>query len=136
LDEEQVMPPYRHTIPVATSALFFVCLMLHAQAGVSPQAFTPYNDVEAYKVYESLLPGNWTVTAARARRLLQAQAGSTVRLRPALRPASESASLLHPLFGSFHSFAVLNQTNWLLEPRFNLGAKNMRWRCTSRAWAS
>jgi hypothetical protein len=131
------MPPYRHTIPVATSALFFVCLMLHAQAGLSPQAFTPYNDVEAYKVYESLLPGNWSVTAARARRLMQAQAGSAVRLRPALRPASESASLLHPLFGSFHSFAVLSQTNWLLEPQFNPGTgKNMRWRCTSRAWAS
>jgi hypothetical protein len=133
LDEEQVMPPYRHTIPVATSALFFVCLMLHAQAGLSPQAFTPYNDVEAYKVYESLLPGNWTVTAARARRLLQAQAGRPVRLRR----ASESASLLHPLFGSINSFAVFNETNWLLEPRFNPGAwKNMRWRNTSRAWAS
>lgn len=109
------MPHHRHTIPVATSALLFVCLMLHAQASLSAQAFAPYNDAEAYKIYESLLPTDWTVTVGHARRLLiQAQTGSTDFC---LKPAPESAALLQPLFDSF---VALNKTSWLLQPKFNL----------------
>ncbi len=48
------MPHRRHTITVASSTLFFVCLVLHAQAGLYSQASIPCNDAEAYKVYESL----------------------------------------------------------------------------------
>ena len=59
----------RHTITVASSTLFFVCLMLHTQTGLHAQASTPYNDAHARKVYESLLPADWTLTAAHARRL-------------------------------------------------------------------
>jgi hypothetical protein len=155
------MPHHRNTINVATSALFFVCLMLHAQAGLSSQAFTPYNDAEAYKVYESLLPADWTVTVARARRLLIQAQGSSTDVRP--NPSPESAALRQPLFGSF---AALNRANWLLQPKFNLAIsasredlqsffkpgddggtfrvlekrdglwKNMRWMGTSCAWAS
>jgi hypothetical protein len=110
------MPHHRHTIPVATSALLFVSLMLHAQASLSAQTFAPYNDAEAYKVYESLLPTNWTVTTAHARRLLiQAQTGS---IDFCLKPAPESAALFQPLFDSF---VALNKTTWLLQPKFNLG---------------
>ena len=58
----------RHTITVASSTLFFVCLMLHAQTSLYSQTSTPNNDVEAYKVYESLLPADWTLAVAHARR--------------------------------------------------------------------
>jgi hypothetical protein len=108
------MPHHRHTIPVATSALLFVSLMLHAQASLSAQAFAPYNDAEAYKVYESLLPADWTVRVAHARRLLiQTQTGSTDFC---LEPAPESAALLQPLFDSF---VALTKTTWLLQPKFS-----------------
>src|SRR5271170_3657837 len=82
------MPRHRHMIPVATSAFFFVCLMLHAQTGLSSQSFSLSNDGEANKVFESLLPNDWSVTVAHARRLLvQAQAGRTnFRLRSAVFP--------------------------------------------------
>jgi hypothetical protein len=123
------MPHHRHTIPVATSALLFVCLMLHAQASPASQAFTPCKNAEAYKVYESLLPNDWTATLRHGRRFLI---------------GSESAALFHPLF---HSFVALDKANWLLQPQSNLAVpyvlektdglwKNMRWMGTSRAWAS
>jgi hypothetical protein len=84
------MPHRRHTITVATSTLFFVCLVLHAQTNLYSQTFLAYNNPEAYKVYESLLPTDWTVTAAHARRLLvQAQTGSPDF---GLKPDSESST--------------------------------------------
>jgi hypothetical protein len=105
------MPHRRHTITVATSALFLVCLMLHAQAGPASQAFTPYNGVEAYKVYQAL-PGDWTRTVAHARRLLlQARAGRTgFRLSP-----PEPAALQHSLFGSLDLLVALNKWQGLSE---------------------
>jgi hypothetical protein len=110
------MPHRRHTITVATSALFFVCLMLHAQANPNSQTLLPYNNPEAYKVYEALLPTDWTVTVAHARRLLiQAQTGS--RPNFCLKPAPESAVLLQPIFDSF---VTLIDTSWLLQPNFEL----------------
>jgi hypothetical protein len=111
------MPHRRHTITVATSALFFVCLMLHAQANPNFQTLLPYNDAEAYKVYEALLPTDWTVTAAHARRLLiQAQTGSIPDF--CLKPGSDSAALLQPVFDSF---VVLSKNTWLLQPNVKLG---------------
>ena len=110
------MPHRSHTITVATSALFFVCLMLHAQANPNSQTLLPYNDAEAYKVYEALLPTDWTVRVAHARRLLiQAQTGSHPDL--CLKPAPESTALLQPIFDSF---VTLNKTSWLLQPNFEL----------------
>jgi hypothetical protein len=50
------MPHRRHTITVATSALFFVCLVLHAQTNLYCQTLLPYNDAEAYKVEALLQP--------------------------------------------------------------------------------
>ena len=50
------MPHRRHTITVATSALFFVCLVLHAQTDLYSQTLLPYNDAEAYKVEALLQP--------------------------------------------------------------------------------
>jgi hypothetical protein len=103
------MPHRRHTITVATSTLFFVCLVLHAQTNLYSQTFLAYNNPEAYKVYEALLPTDWTVTVAHARRLLiQAQTGS--KLDFCLKPDPESAALLQPVFDSF---VTLNKTNWL-----------------------
>ncbi|WP_158792519.1 hypothetical protein [Granulicella sp. L60] len=110
------MPYRRHTITVATSALFFVCLMLHAQANPNSQTLLPYNDAEAYKVYEALLPTDWTVTVAHARRLLiQAQTGSGPNF--CLKPDPESAALLQPVFDSL---VALSKTAWLLQPNFGL----------------
>jgi hypothetical protein len=110
------MPHRRHTITVATSALFFVCLVLHAQTNLYSQTFLACNNPEAYKVYESLLPTDWTATVAQARRLLlQAQNGSTLDF--CLKPDPESAALLQPVFDSF---VTLSKTIWLLHPNFKL----------------
>ncbi len=132
----------RHTITVASSTLFFVCLVLHAQAGLYSQASIPHNDAEAYKVYESLLP-DWTLTVAHARRLLiQAQTGRT---EFCLKAAPESSAFLQPLFDSFVAYG---KTPSVLQPKLNLSApyeftrradrvyESMRWRGTSCAWAS
>ena len=136
------MPHRRHTIKVASSTLFFVCLVLHAQAGLCSQATIPCHDAAAYKVYESLLP-DWTLTVAHARRLLiQAKNGSTDFC---LKAAPESGAFLQPLFDSF---VAHNKTSSVLQPQLNLSApyefasradriyESMRWRGTSCAWAS
>jgi hypothetical protein len=90
--------------------------MLHAQANPNSQTLLSYNDPEAYKVYEALLPTDLTVTAAHARRLLiQAQTGSHPNF--CLKPAPESAALLQSVFDSF---VALSKTTWLLQPNFRL----------------
>jgi hypothetical protein len=136
------MPHRRHTITVASSTLFFVCLVLHAQAKLYSQASIPCNDAEACKVYESLLPDS-TPTVAHARRLLMhAKTGSTDF---SLKAAPESAAFLQPLFDSFVAYS---KTSSALQPKLNLSApyefasradriyESMRWRGTSCAWAS
>jgi phage I-like protein len=127
------MPRHRHMIPVATSAFFFVCLMLHAQTGLSSQSFTLCNDGEANKVFESLLPNDWTVTVAHARRLLiQAQAGRTnFRLKPAVFHAHRTIAAIDN--GSSNlcvasAFYVLDKNDGLWQ--------KMRWMDTSCPWAS
>ncbi len=129
------MPRHRHTIPVATSAFFFVCLMLHAQTGLSLQSATLYNDGEANKAYESLLPDNWTVTVAHARRLLiQAQTGRTnFHLKPPVFKADGIIATLDKgrICGNLcdgGAFYVLENKNGLWE--------KMRWMDTSCPWAS
>ena len=129
------MPRHRHTIPVATSAFFFVCLMLHAQTGLSLQSATLYNDGEANKAYESLLPDEWTVTVAHARRLLiQAQTGRTnFHLKPPVFKADGIIATLDTghICGNLSdggAFYVLENKNGLSE--------KMRWMDTSCPWAS
>jgi hypothetical protein len=107
------MPHRRHTITVATSALFFVCLMLHAQANPNSQTLLSYNDPEAYKVYESLLP-DWISTAHPRRLLIEAQTSSPTFC---LKPDPKSEALLQPIFDSF---VALSKTTWLLQPNFRL----------------
>src|SRR5271154_5393211 len=126
------MPRHRHIIPVATSAFFFVCLMLHAQTGLSLQSATLYNDGEANKVFESLLPNDWTVTVAHARRLLvQAQAGRTnFHLKSAVFNARGTVAAIYKgsnLCGA-STFQVLDKNDGLSE--------KMRWMDTSCPWAS
>jgi hypothetical protein len=136
------MPHRRHTITVASSTLFFVCLVLHAQAKIYSPASIPCNDAEAYKLYKALLP-DWTLTAAHARRLLiQAQTGST---DVCLKAVPESGAFSQPLFDSFVAYS---KTSSALQPKLNLGTpykfasradriyESMRWRGTSCAWAS
>jgi hypothetical protein len=106
--------------------------MLHAQANPNSQTLLPYNNPEAYKVYEALLPTDWAVTVAHARRLLiQAQTGSTL----------DSVA-----FNADKTIAVVNMghscgnrcgggTFYVLEKKDGIW-KNMRWRGTSCAWAS
>jgi hypothetical protein len=133
------MPQQRKTIPIATSALLFVCLMLHAQAGLSAKAFAPYNDVEAYNAYQSLIPNDWTITAAQARRLvIQAQTSGyhlSVRgyiLSPIAFGADRTIAACIDRSGNnicgqatFHGFEKQDRV-------FN----NLEWMGTSRAWAS
>jgi hypothetical protein len=142
------MPHRRHTITVASSALFFVCLMLHAQTRLYSQTSTPSNDPESYSVYESLLPADWTLAVAHARRLLLQTGASDLRLKSHL----ESAALLQffksrstgwktlaeqdPYSGDSQvSFSPLIGTFYVLENKDDIWT-NMRWQGTSRAWAS
>jgi hypothetical protein len=126
------MPRHRHMIPVATSAFFFVCLMLHAQTGLSLQSFPLYNDGEANKVYEGLLPNDWTVTVAHARRLLiQAQAGrNDFHLKPPVFKADGTIATIANSrnAGSGNAFYLIRKKNCLW--------KKMRWMNTSCPWAS
>jgi hypothetical protein len=127
------MPRHRHMIPAATSAFFFVCLMLHAQTGLSSHSFTLCNDGEANKVFESLLPNDWTVTVAQARRLLvQAQAGRTnFRLKPAVFHAHGTIAAIYKGSSTLcagSAFYVLDKNDGLRE--------KMRWMDTSCPWAS
>jgi hypothetical protein len=126
------MPHRRHTITVATSALFFVCLVLHAQTNLYSQTLLAYNNPEAYKVYESLLPTDWTVTVAHARRLLsQAQTGST------LDSVAFNTDKTIAVVNMGHSCGSLcgGGTSYVLEKKDGIW-KSMRWRGTSCAWAS
>jgi hypothetical protein len=155
------MPHRRHTITVATSALFFVCLVLHAQTNLYSQTFLAYNNPEAYKVYEALLPTDWTVAHAR-RLLLQAQTGaSSEDLQAFFKPGGTSWEGLAKRYpNSAHSYIVLSPvafnvdktiavvnmddncgslcgggTFYVLEKKDGIW-KSMRWRGTSCAWAS
>ena len=116
----------RHTITVASSTLFFVCLMLHSQTSLHAQASTPYNDAEARKVCESLLPADWTLTAAHAR-----------RLHIALSPAAFHIVTTIAVINSEHTRDILSgeNTSYILENKHGIW-NSMRWRSTSRAWAS
>jgi hypothetical protein len=135
------MPHQRKTIPIATSALLFVCLMLHAQAGLSAQAFAPYNDVEAYNAYQSLISDGWTVTAAQARRLvIQAQTSGypiSVRGYIVLSPIAFSAdkTITAACLSQSGNKLCSQATFHVLEKKDGVW-KNMRWMGTSRAWAS
>lgn len=126
------MPHRRHTITVATSALFFVCLVLHAQTNLYSQTLLAYNNPEAYKVCEALLPTDWTVTVAHARRLLlQAQTGS--KLDPVAFNADKTIAVVY----MGHSCGSLcgGGTFYVLEKKDGIWS-SMRWRGTSCAWAS
>jgi hypothetical protein len=130
----------RHTITVASSTLFFVCLMLHAQTGLASLASNPSNDAAARKVYESLLPADWTLTVAHARRLLsQAKTSKSVRSYIVLAPfafniaASNIAAFTHT--GHTGDLSSSAATFYSLEKNDGLW-NSMRWRVTSRAWAS
>jgi len=126
------MPHRRHTITVATSALFFVCLVLHAQTNLYSQTLLPCNDAEAYKVYEALLPTDGTVTIGHARRLIiQAQTGST------LGSVAFNADKIIAMVYLGHGCGSLDGggTFRVLENKDGT-SKNMRWRGTSCAWAS
>lgn len=111
----------RPTITIATSALIFFCIALQAQSGATSQKFTPYNDAEAYKIYASLLPADWTVHVAPA------------QLSPVAFHANSTFAVVytghscgsHCGAGTFHLLAKKDGI-W----------KNQHWQGTSRAWAS
>jgi hypothetical protein len=138
------MPHHRQTIPVAMSALFFVCLVLHAQASLCSQAFTPYNDAEAYKIYGGLLSNDWTATVVQARRLLiQAQTG---RSDSARRYIVLSPGVFHPVTFNLDKTIAAVAIGYEHGDLCNEGTavpakkdglwKNSRWMGTSCAWAS
>jgi hypothetical protein len=113
----------RHTITVASSTLFFVCLVLHAQTGLHAQASTPYNDAHARKVYESLLPAVAFNTAAFN--------------SAAFHPAAFHIATAIAVVGTDHTQDLLSGENisYVLENKDGIW-NSMRWRSTSRAWAS
>lgn len=112
----------RPTITIATSALIFLCIALHAQAGVLSQKAVSYSDAEAYKIYESLLPTGWTVHVASA------------QLSPVAFHANRTFAVVYmahscgSLCGGDSFFHVLEKKDGVW--------KNLRWKGTSCAWAS
>ncbi len=141
------MPQRRHTITVASSTLFFVCLMFHAQTRLYSQASSPNSDAG---IYETLLPADWTAAVAHARRLLLQTQPGTPGLR--LKSSMESASLLaffksrstawkNLLERTPHSAGSQIALSPVIASLYVLNNKegireNMRWQNTSRAWAS
>jgi hypothetical protein len=134
--------PRRHTITVAGSTMFFVCLMLHAQTRLYSQTSNPGNDV---KVYESLLP---------------AEFASREDLQSFFKPGDEGWKDLAKRYpNSIRSYIVLSSlafnldqtiaapyaehscdlrcgsTSLVLAEKDSI-SDSMRWRRTSRAWAS
>ena len=117
------MRHHRHTITVASSTLFFVCLMLHAQTGLCSLASTSHNDAEARKVYGSILPADWTLTTAYGR-----------RLHTVLSPVAFN---MDTVLDASHTHSLLSgtDTSYVLESKAGVW-NSLRWRSTSRAWAS
>jgi hypothetical protein len=112
--------------------------VLHAQTGLYSQASTPYNDAEARKVYESLLPADWILTAAHARSLLiQAQTGNSAHSYIVLSHPAFSMGKTISLRATGLSYDPLlgGDTSYVLESSDGIW-NSMRWRSTSRAWAS
>lgn len=110
-----------HTITIATSALIFLCLALHAQSVASSQKPLSYNDVEAYKLYESLLPAEWTVTVANFQ--LSPVAFHLDRTLTIVYMGHSCSSLCG---GGIFDILKTKDGVW----------KNLHWNGTSRAWAS
>lgn len=118
----------RPTITIATSALIFFCIALHAQNSAASQKYSRCNDAEAYKIYQSLLPTDWTVTVARAQRLLiQAQT-----LGDRYSDSAYSYVAVSPV--AFHADGG-GGTFHILEKKDGVW-KNLRWKGTSCGWAS
>jgi hypothetical protein len=113
----------RHTITVASSTLFFVCLALHAQTGPHSRASTSYSNAEARKVYESLLPA---VAFNRA-----------TFISSAFNPAAFQIAATVAVLDTGHTPDLLSSenTSYVLESKDGLW-NSRRWRSTSRAWAS
>jgi hypothetical protein len=111
----------RPTITIATSALLFFCIALHAQTGVTSQRAVPYNAADAYKIYESLLPADWTVNFAPA------------QLSPAAFHANSTFAVVY--IGHRCGSRCGAGTLHLLEEKDGIW-KNLHWKGTSRAWAS
>lgn len=111
----------RPTITIATSALIFFCIALHAQTGTASQKSVPYNAADAYKIYESLLPADWTVNVAPA--------------QPS--PVAFHANSTFAVVYMGHSSGSRRDTGTfhLLEKKDGM-SKNQHWQGTSRAWAS
>lgn len=108
----------RPTITIATSALIFLCIALHAQSGAASQK--SYNDAEAYKLYESLLPTDWTVTATHA------------QLSPVAFHADKALAIVY----MGHSCGSLCGATFHILKKKDGVWKNLHWKGTSRAWAS
>lgn len=133
----------RPTITIATSALIFFCIALHAQNSAASQKSSPHADAETYKIYQSLLPADWTVALAQ-RLLIQAQTGTM-----GFKPGSGSWHSLGERYPySAYSYIVLSpvafnadgplcgeETFHLLEKKDGIW-KNLRWKGTACGWAS
>ncbi|MEO6815423.1 MAG: hypothetical protein ABI177_01875 [Edaphobacter sp.] len=111
----------RPTITIATSALIFLCIALHAQTGVTAQKSVPYNAADAYKIYESLLPADWTVNVAAAQ----------------LSPVAFNADSTFAVVSMGHRCGSrCGAGNFRLLEKKDGVWKNLHWKGTSRAWAS
>jgi hypothetical protein len=111
----------RPAITIATSALIFLCIALHAQSGAESQKSVPYNAADAYKIYESLLPADWTVKVA------------PVQLSPVAFHANSTFAVVY--MGHSCGSRWGTGTFHLLEKKDGVW-KNLHWNGTSRAWAS
>jgi hypothetical protein len=104
--------------------------MLQAQTRLYSQTSTPSNNAEASKVYESLLPADWPLTVAHARRLLiQAQTGDSAHSYIVLSPVAFNMDAV------IHTAHSGGATSYVLETKDGIW-NSMRWRGTSCAWAS
>jgi hypothetical protein len=82
-----------------------------SQANPSPA----YEDAEAYEVYNAILPIEWPVTAAHAKRLVISI--ETTGYKMCLRPGKGSEEIFEP---AIDEYVKLNANHLRLQPKFNL----------------
>jgi len=77
----------------------------------------PYEVAEAYEIYSAVLPGQWPVTVAHAKKLLIRAETTTGGDGMCLKPEGESIAVVGP---AIKDYMEVNQNTWLLGKTFQM----------------
>lgn len=99
-------------------ALLLVASIMPAQspAAAKDRSPVPYEDADAYEVYSAILPSEWPMRVAKAKRLVIR--GATVNYEMCLGPEKGWEEVIGP---AISDYVKLNEKTWLLQQKFGLG---------------